>query len=143
VCLAERVGLPVPIVEIVEVDGWLVEHTSDLNIQLANHVVQGEAGLQFGSRHVIDPLNGQVLDYLPETMIGQVRNLETFTGILALDKWTYNCRRPPGGFLGIRSHNVASCWRSLKTLSSHRANHHGLRNSGWQTPESVSDQFQP
>jgi hypothetical protein len=39
---------------------------------------------------VIDPRQGQVLDYLPETMIGQVRNLETFAGILALDKWTCN-----------------------------------------------------
>ncbi len=88
--LAEKVGLPVPIVEIVEVDGWLVEHTSDLNFQLASQVVPCRPGLQFGSRFVIDPLKGQVLDYLPETMIGQVRNLETFAGILALDKWTCN-----------------------------------------------------
>lgn len=88
--LAERVGLPVPIVEIVEVDGWLVEHTSELNFQLANRVVPCGEGLHFGSRYVIDPLKGQVLDYLPETMIGQVRNLETFAGILALDKWTCN-----------------------------------------------------
>jgi hypothetical protein len=81
--LAEKVGLPVPWVEVVEVDGWLVEHTSELSFQLANHVVSCPAGLQFGSRYVIDLLHGQVLDYLPETMIGQVRNLETFAGILA------------------------------------------------------------
>jgi hypothetical protein len=88
--LAERVGLPVPTVEIIEVDGWLVEHTPELNFQLANQVVRCQEGLQFGSRYVIHPLEGQVLDYLPETMIAQVRNLETFAGILALDKWTCN-----------------------------------------------------
>lgn len=88
--LAERVGLPVPIVEVVEVDPWLVEHTTELTFQLATQVVPCTPGLQFGSRFVIDPLRGQVLDYLPETMIGQVRNLETFAGILALDKWTCN-----------------------------------------------------
>jgi hypothetical protein len=88
--LAEKVGLDVPFAEIVEVDGWLVEHTPDLTFQLANQVVPCTPGLQFGSRYVVDPLHGQVLDYLPETMIGQVRNLEQFAGILALDKWTCN-----------------------------------------------------
>ena len=88
--LAERVGLPVPMVDIVEVDGWLVEHSPELTFQLASQVVPCQPGLQFGSRYVIDPMHGQVLDYLPETMIGQVRNLETFAGILALDKWTCN-----------------------------------------------------
>jgi hypothetical protein len=88
--LAQRVGLPVPAVEIVEVDGWLVEHTPELNFQLANQVVRCSEGLQFGSQYVINPLEGQVLDYLPEAMIAQVRNLETFAGILALDKWTCN-----------------------------------------------------
>src|SRR3954449_5877753 len=68
--LAERVGLPVPIVEVVEVDGWLVEHTAELNIQLANTTVPCDPGLQFGSQYVVDPLKGHVLDYLPETMIG-------------------------------------------------------------------------
>ncbi len=88
--LAEKVGLPVPRVQVVEVDGWLVEHTAELNFQLADHVVPCTSGLQFGSQYVIDPLKGQVLDYLPETMVSQIRNVETFAGILALDKWTCN-----------------------------------------------------
>jgi hypothetical protein len=88
--LAERVGLPVPVVDVVEVDPWLIEHTSDLTFQLGNRVIPCEAGLQFGSQFVIDPAKGQVLDYLPETMVSQIRNVETFAGILALDKWTCN-----------------------------------------------------
>jgi hypothetical protein len=88
--LAERVGLPVPSTAVVEVRGWLIEHTSELHIQLAHHTIPCQAGLQFGSRYVVNPLEGQVLDYLPVEMFGRVRNLETFAGMLVLDKWTGN-----------------------------------------------------
>jgi hypothetical protein len=33
---------------------------------------------------------GQVVDYLPEEQLLEVRNLREFAGILALDKWTCN-----------------------------------------------------
>ena len=33
---------------------------------------------------------GQVVDYLPEEQLLEVRNLSEFAGILALDKWTCN-----------------------------------------------------
>jgi hypothetical protein len=88
--LAEQVGLPVPAAEVVEVPPWLVEHTAEMTIVLGNHAIQVEAGLQFGSRYVVSPVEGQVLDYLPPEMLGRVRNLGTFAGILALDKWTCN-----------------------------------------------------
>ena len=35
-------------------------------------------------------MEGQVFDYLPMEMINRVRNLNTFAGILVLDKWTGN-----------------------------------------------------
>ena len=88
--LAERVGLPVPIAEVVEVTKWLVEHTAELTIVLGSQAIRCEAGLEFGSRYVVSPVDGQVLDYLPPEMLDMVRNLETFAGILALDKWTCN-----------------------------------------------------
>jgi hypothetical protein len=88
--LAEAAGLPVPATDVVEVGEWLVKHTPDLNIQLASCTMACEAGLQFGSRYVVSPLEGQVFDYLPMELLGKVRNLETFAGMLALDKWTGN-----------------------------------------------------
>jgi len=88
--LAEIAGLPVPATEVVEVGEWLVEHTSDLSIQLASHTIACQPGLQFGSRYVVNPLDGQVFDYLPMEMLERVRNLETFAGMLAVDKWTGN-----------------------------------------------------
>jgi hypothetical protein len=88
--LAERIGLPVPATEVVKVDEWLVNRTPELNIQLADHTVPCQPGLQFGSRYAVSPMEGQVFDYLPMDRISRVRNVEAFAGILALDKWTGN-----------------------------------------------------
>jgi hypothetical protein len=90
--LAEEIGLPVAAPEIVEVDEWLVRNTPELRIELAGHSSPCQAGLQFGSRYVIDPVaeTAEVFDFLPETMLDRVRNVEAFAGILALDKWTCN-----------------------------------------------------
>src|SRR5881275_915409 len=75
--LAERVELPVPMTEVVDVDEWLVEHTPELSIQLAHNTIRCQAGLQFGSRYVVSPLEGRLLDYLPPEILGRVRILET------------------------------------------------------------------
>jgi hypothetical protein len=88
--LAHLIGLPVPEGEVVEVDEWLIEHTPELSIQLAHSTIRCQAGLQFGSRYVVNPLEGQVFDYLPVEVLGLVRNIATFAGVLALDKWTGN-----------------------------------------------------
>ena len=88
--LAQGAELPVAAAEVVEVGDWLVEHTPELNIQLAGNAIPCQPGLQFGSRYVVNPLEGQVFDYLPMEMLGRVRNLEAFAGILAMDKWTGN-----------------------------------------------------
>jgi hypothetical protein len=101
--LAERAGLPVPLTEVVEVNEWLVEHTAELHVQLAHNVIRCEAGLQFGSRYVVNPMEGQVLDYIPVEMLDRVRNLEAFAGILVVDKWTGNANGRQAAF-----------WRKLR-----------------------------
>lgn len=88
--LAERIGLPVPIPEIIEVSRWIVDNTPELNLQCAGHTLPCAPGLQFGSRYVVNPLEGEIFDYLPESMLERVRNTESFAGMLGLDKWTGN-----------------------------------------------------
>jgi hypothetical protein len=90
--LAAEIGLPVPAGELVAVTDWLVANTPELTIQLSGTSLPCQPGLQFGSRYVVDPTGepAQVFDFLPETMIGRVKNLETFAGVLAFDKWTGN-----------------------------------------------------
>ena len=96
--LAERIGLPVPQVEVVEVQPWLIEHTPELNIQLGRQTIPCLPGLQFGSRYVVDPAEGQVFDYLPEASLPQVKNLQEFAGMLAIDKWTCNANGRQAAF---------------------------------------------
>ncbi|MBZ5531660.1 MAG: phosphatidylinositol kinase [Acidobacteriia bacterium] len=88
--LAERIGLPVPATEIIAVDRWLIENTRELTMELAGSVEPCHTGLQFGARYVLDPANGQVFDYLPETMLEKLKNRAAFAGMLALDKWLGN-----------------------------------------------------
>jgi hypothetical protein len=90
--LAEAVGLSVPASDVVEVTEWLVANTSSMQLDLGRGVrVRCCAGLQFGSRFVGGLMPGQVMDYLAEPQLAEVRNLGEFAGMLALDKWTGNC----------------------------------------------------
>jgi hypothetical protein len=88
--LAAAVGLTAAETELVEVSNWLVENTPELEMDLGKTRVRCQAGLQFGSRFVGGLMPGQVVDFLPEEQMTEVRNLDEFAGILALDKWTGN-----------------------------------------------------
>ncbi len=91
-------GCRCPLTEIVEVDDWLIRHTTDLRLELPGRTIACAAGLQFGSRYVCAPHEGLVYDYLPETMVSRVRNLDAFAGMLALDKWTCNANGRQAAF---------------------------------------------
>ncbi|HEV2487521.1 MAG TPA: HipA family kinase [Terracidiphilus sp.] len=88
--IAVAAGLTAPETELVEVSSWLVENTPELEIDLGQTRVRCQPGLQFGSRFVGGLMPGQVVDYLPEEQLAEVKNLAEFAGILALDKWTGN-----------------------------------------------------
>jgi hypothetical protein len=88
--LAESVGLPVPVTEIVEVRQWLIENTPELHMDVSGLSSHCKPGLQFGARYVCDPAEGHVFDYLPESMLLKVKNLAAFAGMLVADKWLGN-----------------------------------------------------
>lgn len=90
--LAAAVGLTVPTCDVVEVTEWLVANTLDMFVELPRGERQRyKAGLQFGSQFVGGLMPGQVVDYLPEPQLEEVRNLEEFAGMLCVDKWAGNC----------------------------------------------------
>ncbi len=90
--IAEAVGLAVPKSDVVEVSEWLTLNSPEMQLDLGRGVrARCEAGLQFGSRFVGGLMPGQVVDYLPEAQLQDVRNLGEFAGMLAVDKWTGNC----------------------------------------------------
>ena len=83
--LARMIGLSVPEPVIILVDEETILE-QQITFTLAGRAVAARPGLQFGSALV----SGEVLDWLPGTMLGRVRNLREFAGLLAFDKWTCN-----------------------------------------------------
>jgi hypothetical protein len=83
--MARMIGLSVPEPVIILVDEKTILE-QQITFTLAGRAVAARPGLQFGSALV----SGEVLDWLPGTMLGRVRNLREFAGLLAFDKWTGN-----------------------------------------------------
>lgn len=88
--LAAAVGLTVPPSDVMEVTEWLVENTPELALDGPGGRRRCQAGLQFASQFVGGLMPGQVVDYLPEDSLLELKNLEEFAGMLAIDKWTSN-----------------------------------------------------
>jgi hypothetical protein len=90
--LADAVGLTVPGCDVVEVTEWLAANSPEMHVEMGRGVrIRCSSGLQFGSRFVGGLMPGQVMDYLPEPQLAEVKNLAEFAGMLAVDKWTGNC----------------------------------------------------
>jgi hypothetical protein len=89
--LGQLLGLPMPRVETIEVSEWLITHTTDLRIELAGLSTFCRAGTHLASLYVQDAGDGPVLDYLPESLLQNVRNIQDFARVLVLDRWTCNC----------------------------------------------------
>ena len=83
--LARMIGLSVPEPVVILVDEKTILD-QQITFTLAGRAVAARPGVQFGSSLV----PGDVLDWLPGTMFGRVRNLREFAGLLAFDKWTGN-----------------------------------------------------
>lgn len=92
--IASRLGkwlsLPVPEVAVIEVSEWLIQHTPELCFEGVGHSVRCQSGLHLGSRYPVDPWEGNVFDYLPESMFDKVRNADDFPRMMVLDKWAGN-----------------------------------------------------
>ncbi len=84
--LARLIGFNVPEPVIIDVDEQTIRE-QQITFTLAGRAVAPHPGPQFGSRMVTADL---VFDFLPRTMLGCVRNISEFAGMLAFDKWTGN-----------------------------------------------------
>ena len=79
--LAEAIGLTVPKSDVVEVSDWLIRNSPGMVLEFGKGARElCAAGLQFGSQFVGGLMPGQVVDYLPEPQMEEVRNLTEFAG---------------------------------------------------------------
>src|SRR3954453_634825 len=88
--LAESIGLPVPVTDIVEVREWLIKNTPELRVDLSGLTSHCKPGFQFVARYVCHPAEGQVFDFLAESMFAKLKNLAAFAFVLVLYKWLGN-----------------------------------------------------
>jgi hypothetical protein len=108
--LAERLGLPVAPVEVVEVRRELIENTAELVVQIGGSREPCVAGRQFGSRYPGNPAGLAVLDFLPDEQLGDVENLDAFAGMFAFDKWTCNTNGRQAVFFREPGHSRYQAW---------------------------------
>jgi hypothetical protein len=85
-CLARMIRLNVPEPAIIQVDTETIRR-SNISFQLAGSEIVPPAGLQFGSRLIVDE---EVHDWLPTLWLGRISNVREFAGMLVFDKWTGN-----------------------------------------------------
>ena len=83
--MARMIGLSVPEPAVIQVDEKTIQE-QQIVFNLAGRAVPARPGLQFGSEVV----TGEVWDWPSGSMLGRVRNLREFAGVLAFDKWTAN-----------------------------------------------------
>jgi hypothetical protein len=88
-CL-KHLQISTPETAIVKLTGEFLAQEPDIYIQLGSRRLRVVPGLHFGSRYPGDPAKAMVYDFLPDSLLGKVRNLNEFLGVLAFDKWTGN-----------------------------------------------------
>ena len=106
--LAARLGLPIAPVAVVEVSSELIELTPELCVEMPRSRIPCAPGLQFGSRYPADPHKVTMLDFLPDDLLTQVRNLGDFAGMLAFDKFVCNTNGRQTLFFRSEPTNYAS-----------------------------------
>ncbi len=90
--LAGSIGLSVPEIDIVDVSEAMARDEPGMFIEMPREREERYLpGQHFGSALVGGLMPGLVVDYLPERLLPNVRNLSQFAGVLAFDKWAGNC----------------------------------------------------
>ncbi len=79
-----------PEVAIIRVSESFIRENPEAYIQLGKQRRALEPGWHFGSRFPGDPARNIVYDFLPDTLLTRVANLDDFRGVLAFDKWIGN-----------------------------------------------------
>ena len=69
--------------------GFLADNP-DVHLQLGTHRLAVEPGWHYGSCYPGDPSKITVYDFIPDTLLEKVANLDEFLGVLAFDKWMGN-----------------------------------------------------
>ncbi len=88
--LLDYLQVSAPRTALIGISPGFLAANEDAHITLGSARVPVEPGWHFGSRYPGDPGLTAVYDFLPDSLLGRVANLEDFRAILVFDKWTGN-----------------------------------------------------
>ena len=86
----EYLGLSTPPVAMIRISEEFLNANPDVHIQLGRERRAPPPGWHFGSRFPGDSDRTAVYDFLPDSLLEKIENLEEFRGMLAFDKWIGN-----------------------------------------------------
>jgi hypothetical protein len=79
-----------PRIALIHVTPEFLEANPEIHLTLGTRRLPVEPGWHFGSQYPGDPERVAVYDFLPDSLLPQVANLEDFRAILTFDKWVGN-----------------------------------------------------
>lgn len=79
-----------PETALIQISPEFLAANPEVHITLGGRSVGVEPGWHFGSRYPGDPARTAVYDFLPDSLLPQVVNLEDFRAMLVFDKWVAN-----------------------------------------------------
>ena len=85
-----HIQVATPETAIVNIDGSFLADNPEVQMQFGGRSIEVEAGWHFGSRYPGNPDSTAVYDFLPDSLLPKVTNLEDFRAALVFDKWTVN-----------------------------------------------------
>src|SRR5580692_10209790 len=88
--LLDYLKIAAPETALIQVTDSFLAANPEVHFSLGPNRIPVEPGWHFGSRYPGDPGRTAVYDFLPETLISQVVNIEDFRAILVFDKWVGN-----------------------------------------------------
>ncbi len=86
----EYLKIATPEAALIGVSAAFLAETPELRLTLGTKQVDIEPGWHFGSRYPGDPERTAVYDFLPDSLLSGVVNLEDFRAVLVFDKWVAN-----------------------------------------------------
>ncbi len=88
--LLQYLKIAAPETALIQATPEFLRANPEIHLTLGTARIPVSAGWHFGSRFPGDPDRTAVYDFLPDSLLAQVKNLDDFRAILVFDKWAAN-----------------------------------------------------
>ncbi len=86
----EYLKISAPETALIGVSAGFLAENPEVRLTIGSQQLEVEPGWHFGSRYPGDPSRTAVYDFLPDSLLPEVANLEDFRAVLVFDKWVAN-----------------------------------------------------